>query len=359
MSTTRNIGITVAAAALLLAAVANLCAAPPQTLTVGGAIQASADGTSPGGAVWQVYGVSESGKQLDGTVGVAAPGLWLGDFGSKSDALVVGMDCLVVVSKTIGDGALGRTGYYAVVNHTLAGNDPAEFPEMTLRPIPVPDATADTHARLIWNAAVEDAGEGGETNILGYTVHRSLDGQNFTVASDSIVTDTQYDDDIPNDGEYVYAIGLVYRGDPPVTGAVLSARSPRVFKDSDGDGLPDYFKIANDLQIGSGDPADGPDGDPDNDGMTNYEHWISGTRANDKDSYFAVESVVPDGDGFTIQWDGVAERWYSVYRSSQLASNDWTRIYGPTYCPANQAMEHTDSPEVSAPHFYRLKVSRD
>jgi hypothetical protein len=347
------------AAAVLFAAVGELCAAPPETLTVGGVIQQAPDGTSPTGAVWRVYTAHDSETQLNGVVDVAVPGLWTGDMGSKAASIGVGTDCLVVMEYTANPVTTAPTGYYAVVNHILTGSDPAEFPPMTLRAIPVPNATADTHARLTWNAAVEDASEGGETNILGYTVHRSLDGQHFTLASDSVVTDTQYDDDIPNDGEYVYAIGLVYRGDPPVTGAVLSARSPRVFKDSDGDGLPDYFKIANDLQIGSGDPADGPDGDPDNDGMTNYEHWISGTRANDKDSYFAVESVVPDGDGFTIQWDGVAERWYSVYRSSQLASNDWTRIYGPTYCPANQAMEHTDSPEVSAPHFYRLKVSRD
>ena len=359
MRTTRNIGIAVTAAAVMLAGVDRLRAAPPATLTVGGTVQQATDGTSPSGAVWRAYAAGSSAERADGTVSATLPGLWMSDFGSQVSGLAVGTDCVTVVSQEIGAGTIGHTGYYAVVNHVLSGDDPAEFPEMTLRQVPIPAVTSAVLAHLTWDAAAEDPGEAGKTNLLGYTVNRSTDGINFALVSTSLVTETQFDDAIPNDAEYYYALGLVFRGDPPVTGAVLSANSIRTFKDTDSDTLPDYFELANGLDETSGVGTNGPAGDADGDTMSNMEELIAGTRANDKDSYFFVKSVAPDGDGFTIRWDGVADRWYSLYRTSQLASNDWTRIYGPTYCPADQAMEHTDSPEGSAARFYRLKVSRD
>jgi len=359
MRTTRNIGIAVSTAAVMLAAVGELRAAPPETLTVGGEVQQAADGTSPSGAVWRAYAVGATVEQVEGTVSASLPGLWTGDMGAEVAGLGVGTDCVAVVSREVGAGTIGHTGYYAVVSHILTGDDPAEFPEMTLRPVPIPAVTSAVLAHLTWETAIEDPGEAGETNVIGYTVSRSADGIDFSLVSTSLVTDTQFDDTIPNDAEYYYAVGLVFRGDPPVTGAVLSANSIRTFKDTDSDTLPDYFELANGLDETSGVGTNGPAGDADGDTMSNVEELIAGTRANDKDSYFFVKSVAPDGDGFTIQWDGVADRWYSLYRSSQLASNDWTRIHGPTYCPADQTMEHTDSPGGTDPHFYRLKVSRD
>ena len=359
MRTTRNIGIAVTAVAVMLAGAGQLRAAPPATLTVGGTVQQATDGTGPGGAVWRVHIAGDSGQQAGGTVGDLLPTLWAGDMGAISSSLEVGTDCVSVISRELGSGTLAHTGYYAVVNHVLTGNDPAEFPNMTLRQIPIPAVTSAVLAHLTWDAASEDPGDAGKTNLMGYTVSRSADGIGFTLVSTSLVTVTQFDDAIPNDTEYYYAIGLVFRGDPPVTGAVLSANSIRTFKDTDSDTLPDYFELANGLDETSGVGTNGPAGDADGDTMSNMEELIAGTLANDKDSYFFVKSVAPDGDGFTIQWDGVADRWYSLYRSSHLASNDWSRIYGPTYCPTDQAMEHTDSPGGSAPRFYRLKVSRD
>jgi len=359
MQMNTNISKAIATAVVMLASVGELCAASPATLTAGGTIRRAPDRASPSGAVWRAYAVDQSDEQADGMVDDVFLGLWAGDIGSKSSVLGAGTDCVTVASQEVGAGTIGHTGYCAVVNHVLTGDDPAEFPDMTLRQIPIPAVTSTVLAHLTWDAAVEDAGEDGKTNIIGYTVSRSADGVNFTMVSTAIVGTTQFDDAIPNDAEYTYAIGLVFRGSPPVTGAVLSANSIRTFKDTDSDTLPDYFELANGLDETSGGGTNGPAGDADGDTMSNIEEWIAGTRANDKASYFFVKSVAPDGEGFTIQWDGVADRWYSLYRSSNLVSNAWSRIYGPTYCPEDQAIQHTDSPGVSEPHFYQLKVSKD
>ncbi len=61
-----------------------------------------------------------------------------------------------------------------------------------------------------------------------------------------------------------------------------------ITKDTDGDGLPDEWEIANKLNPKSAKGKDGANGDPDNDGLTNYEEFKLGTDPNNPDT---------DGDG--------------------------------------------------------------
>ncbi len=335
-------------------------ASPPETLTVGGEMIPDAYNTSISGSVWRVYSANESEQQTSGIINGCDSWfcLWSGNIDEISSGFGVGTDCIATISQELNGGTLSHTGYYAVVNHILTGDDPAEFPDMTLRQIPVPSVTADAWAYLNWSSVVEDAGENGATNIVGYNVYRSSDGINYTKITPVKVTHTQFTDPIPNDAEYTYAISLVFRGNPPVESSVLSANSQTVFKDTDMDTLPDYYEIANGLDETSGAGTNGPAGDADGDTMSNYEEWIAGTKANDRTSALFVKNVTLDGAGITIQWNGIADRRYSLYRSSTLLSNAWTRIYGPTYCPSNQIIEYIDQSTVSNSSFYRISVSR-
>ncbi len=56
--------------------------------------------------------------------------------------------------------------------------------------------------------------------------------------------------------------------------------------DSDDDGLNDLWEVQNNLDPNSGQGNDGPDGDPDGDGLTNQEEFAYGTKpkSNDSDS---------------------------------------------------------------------------
>lgn len=342
------IALTVCGAALCL------YADIPRTLTTGGGVNPAADGTSATGCAWAVY--AAGGSVVSGTIEHISGGAWYADVGAQvGSGLSATADVVLILSKETGVGTIERTGYYAVVNRILTGRDPAEFPEMTLRSIPVPAVTSAVLAHLTWDAAVEDGGDGGVTNIIGYAVYRGEDGVLFAhVGTTALNT---YTDAIPNDAEYYYAIRLLYRGTPPVTSLVLSAVSSRTFKDSDGDGLPDYFKIANDLEIGSGLPEDGPEGDPDTDGMSNYEEWIAGTRANDSNSFFFVKQPAASGTGMVINWDGVAGRRYTLFRSTNLHEQDWIAIHGPVDAVADGPLNHLDPFDAGA-RFYRLDVER-
>ena len=56
------------------------------------------------------------------------------------------------------------------------------------------------------------------------------------------------------------------------------------FSDSDGDGLPDDWELANGLDPFSGSGNDGPNGDPDGDNFTNLQEFLAGTNPHDAQS---------------------------------------------------------------------------
>jgi len=83
-------------------------------------------------------------------------------------------------------------------------------------------------------------------------------------------------------------------------------------KDTDGDGMPDYWEKRYDLN--PQDPAD-RDEDPDNDGYTNYEEYIQGTDPTVTDIFDADNDGIPDTQdlcpftptGETVDADGCSD----------------------------------------------------
>lgn len=335
----------------------SLAANPPESFTVGGQITFPSNSTPLVNSAIQIYPVSDSSRSTTAATVPAEEGWWHSDAGGEFGSTPAGSEAMVVGSLNIGEGA--RTGYYAVASQILKGDDPAEFPPVTLRPIPIPAVTSAALAYLSWDAAIEDESAGGETNIIGYAVLRSPDGTNCVVVSTSLVSGTSCEDVIPDDGEYYYSLGLIYRGSPPVTSSVFSANSDRVFKDTDSDGLPDYYEQANNLDITSGIGTNGPSGDADGDTMSNYEEWVAGTEANNPHSYFFAKSIGSSGSYVTVQWDGKAGRSYTIFRIDDLTQTNWSFVCGPFDCGSNQTMSYEDTNAVSIANYYRLVVTRN
>ncbi|MGC6465475.1 MAG: hypothetical protein ACON5N_07815 [Akkermansiaceae bacterium] len=126
--------------------------------------------------------------------------------------------------------------------------------------------------------------------------------------------------------------------------------------DSDSDGIPDDYEIANGL-----DPLDPNDAllDLDGDGRSNIQEYVAGTAANDAKSFLGILTYDLSNDRFSATWTSVPGKTYIVQQSTDLVS--WSNLGSPI--PAEEApATETSSPLIPIPGidppkaFYRVSV---
>jgi len=124
-------------------------------------------------------------------------------------------------------------------------------------------------------------------------------------------------------------------------------------EDANGNGIPDAWEDRYDL-LG----AD-PDGDADEDGMSNYAEWRAGTDPTNELSRFTISAESrmqePVDVGVAVQWDSIRYRRYSVWKSTNLFDS-FTRHQQNVFCtpPENEYLDTTAT--NSGPYFYRVTV---
>ena len=145
-----------------------------------------------------------------------------------------------------------------------------------------------------------------------------------------------------------------------------------VDQDDDADNLPDWWEIAKGLNIFDnglppGDPANGPTGDSDGDGLSNIIEFLVGLDplVSDADEFptLAVRKS-PDGT-VTLEFESIPDRLYEIFWSADLQS--WTALgsvlsTGSDVFPARYQVED-DGPPLTPVHpgsverrFYRLEI---
>lgn len=206
------------------------------TLTAGGFVIDDVDTTNADGGTWSVYKPLDSSIIAYGQTGEYESRYWAGEIGAYLENLDIGNELICFIEKEVNPDPSNHKGYYAVMNHYLTNNDPAEFSDCTLRQIPSPSINKmDNDLIINWLEAVDDS---EASSIVGYNLFRSSESGIFEKINNTTLTQTNFTDYDLSPGDYVYAISLVYRGSPTVEGIVRSANSqPIIFclKDFDGD----------------------------------------------------------------------------------------------------------------------------
>lgn len=116
--------------------------------------------------------------------------------------------------------------------------------------------------------------------------------------------------------------------------------------DDDNDGLPDWFE-----QLYG---AMAPDGDADNDGVSNLDEYVAGTQPNNPASVLRVASLLPGAGQTVVAWPTVVDRNYRLQAADSLTAPTWQDLFHATALGTNATA--SDAVTQQTNRFYRVRV---
>jgi hypothetical protein len=132
-------------------------------------------------------------------------------------------------------------------------------------------------------------------------------------------------------------------------------RAWRAFRhaDYDGDGIPDWWEIAN-----GGDPTNmTATSDTDGDHQTDRDEYVAGTEPTNAASRFAAGAAAPEGGVLLVTWPGVTNRRYAVYGATELGSENFAEL--ATNLAATPPHNTYTDPAPPLLRFYRVGATLD
>jgi hypothetical protein len=119
--------------------------------------------------------------------------------------------------------------------------------------------------------------------------------------------------------------------------------------DSDGDGMPDSWEIANGTDPGQPDAA----ADPDGDGDSNYQEYLAGTDPLDPESRLRVDRIETAGGAVQFAFTAASNRTFTVQFKDALEAASWSLLTNISAAPQTRVISISVAPTNST-RFYRL-----
>jgi hypothetical protein len=125
---------------------------------------------------------------------------------------------------------------------------------------------------------------------------------------------------------------------------------PRSAADTDGDGLPDAWEVANGADRFGNDAGD----DPDNDGASNLQEYLAGTDPQASQSRLKMEATISGPGSVFLQFAAASNRTYSVLYKNALDAPAWSKLDDMPAHGTNRVVVIEDFSDVAATRFYRV-----
>ena len=155
------------------------------------------------------------------------------------------------------------------------------------------------------------------SGATGYTVQRSAaSGGSYSTLATGISGASYTDTGLANGATWYYTVATE---GPLGTGIASAPVSATTYTAQEIWRLANFGTIAN-----SGNAADSAD--PDGDGMTNAQEFISGTNPNSLSSVLKISQLQVNGNDFQISFPTVLGKTYRIERSDTLANGSWTSV---------------------------------